>query len=448
MGSVHPATPQLRRQAPFEQHDHNSLTPSVLSYGNNSSVFAHASTPQMGAPPSPYPHHYGSVPHAATPNAVYLQQQQHVPLPPGVPSPAPHSLNRQNYNHDVHGGSFASHDGSVPYGLQQHQVNHSQGAFHGGSVASHTGSAVSYGVQQHQQQVNQSQGASFAHGGKENVENAAHVPPVPSQIISTRGVDAASTGMSTLSVNESSGEKKIEQKKNIHENMCLPDFHGTVMMDSFQMNQFIQKASSNALYAVQTSSTLQSVSRKHKGLKSAKALYEQQLAPYETENERCQAGIDDVRQRRQDSATTRQNNMAEIADEKKEQLRAAVAKIDAEYAEKMAKEEKEMAQEKRDLDAEEKKWREKKQKNKEEKQEHLTLAKATLLSFDTGVEIVDSVSQLEKNKGNQQFHTRLEANKKLLGQYQECFSAMEGKGPDVEKAMWTLKDMVWDDDSL
>ncbi len=137
--------------------------------------------------------------------------------------------------------------------------------------------------------------------------------------------------------------------------------------------------------------------------------------------------------------------MADMADEEAEERRAADAKITAKFTEKRANKEKDFARKRRESEAKKNEWKEKLEENKREKEENLTLAKAMLQSFETGAEIVESLSQLESNRQNPEFLNRIDVNITRLNQFRDCLSRISDNAPDAEEAMELLKRLVWDD---
>jgi len=361
-----------------------------------------------------------------------------------------------NVYHHLPPGTPGGYSNFVPNG------GHYYGHGFAGSVGSHSHAGTSFSHDpnggQQQQQMSHSQGAhSLAHRGKENFANAPPAAYVPSHISSMRGGDAASTGMSTLSLNEpSNGAKNIEKVKDPHATMQLPEVHNNTMMDRHRMNQFVDKARKDPILATQENSVLQTDSRKHVGLDLSKKVFEEQMGIYDAEDTRFRAGIDDADCKTKNDAAAHGKRMADMADEETEELRAAEAKITeelraaeakikAKFADKKAKEEKDFARKKRESDDEVNEWKEKKEKNKREKEENLTLAKAKLLSFEIGTEIFASLSQLESNQENPEFLNGIDYAISRLDQYRDLLSRTSDNEPGAEEAMELLKSMVWDD---
>eukprot|EP00986_Skeletonema_menzelii_P017508 scaffold20003_cov51-Skeletonema_menzelii.AAC.1 len=71
--------------------------------------------------------------------------------------------------------------------------------------------------------------------------------------------------------------------------------------------------------------------------------------------------------------------------------------------------------------------------------ENLGLAKAYLTAFETGVEIVESLAQLESNATNQEFLDRLNKLIRRLGEFQHFHLA---------NAVDALKPWAWVDEDL
>eukprot|EP00985_Skeletonema_marinoi_P033544 scaffold41588_cov197-Skeletonema_marinoi.AAC.1 len=409
VGPFH-GTPQTPMQATAyynQYHQYNHETPVAggggLSYANPNPNFFALSRP-------------------TPPNGAVAASNVYHHLPPGTP-----------------GGGYSN---VVPNGGHYYDYGFA------GSVGSHAGTSFShdpYGGQQ--QQMNHSQGAHYlARRGKENFVNAPPAPSVPSHIPSMRGGDAASTGMSTLSLNESSnGAKKIEKVIDPHATMQLPEVHNKTMMDGHRMTQFVDRARNNPHLATQANSELQTDSRKHVGLNLANNALKEQMGIYDAEETRCRAGIDGADRKSKNVTTAHEKRMADKADEETEELRAAVAKIKAKFADEKANEEKDFARKKRESDDEGNEWKEKLEKNKSEKEENLTLAKAKLLSFEIGTEIFASLSQLESNQENTEFLRRIDYNISRLNQYRDILSRISDNEPGAEEAMELLKTLVWDD---
>ena len=93
----------------------------------------------------------------------------------------------------------------------------------------------------------------------------------------------------------------------------------------------------------------------------------------------------------------------------------------------------------RDLDAEGEEWEQKKEQSKAEMVENLGLAKAYLTAFETGVEIVGWLAQLESQSANPEFLRRLENHIRRLDEFQRFHSS---------NAVDALKNWVWDDEDL
>jgi len=350
-----------------------------------------------------------------------------------------------NVYHHLPPGTPGGYSNFVPNG------GHYYGHGFAGSVGSHSHAGTSFSHDpnggQQQQQMSHSQGAhSLAHRGKENFANAPPAAYVPSHISSMRGGDAASTGMSTLSLNEpSNGAKNIEKVKDPHATMQLPEVHNKIMMDRHRMNQFVDKARKDPILATQENSVLQTDSRKHVGLDLSKKVFEEQMGIYDPENTFCRAGIDDEDRKSKNDAAAHGKRMADMADEETEELRAAGAKIKAKFADKKAKEEKDFARKKRESEEKKIEWKERKEKNKREKEDNLTLAKAMLLSFETGTEIFASLSQLESNQENPEFLNGIDVAILRLDRYRELLSRTSDNEPGAEEAIELLKSMVWND---
>ena len=177
---------------------------------------------------------------------------------------------------------------------------------------------------------------------------------------------------------------------------------------------------------------------------------------YDAEDTRFRAGIDDADCKTKNDAAAHGKRMADMADEETEELRAAEAKITeelraaeakikAKFADKKAKEEKDFARKKRESEEKKIEWKERKEKNKREKEDNLTLAKAMLLSFETGTEIFASLSQLESNQENPEFLNGIDVAILRLDRYRELLSRTSDNEPGAEEAIELLKSMVWND---
>jgi hypothetical protein len=145
-------------------------------------------------------------------------------------------------------------------------------------------------------------------GGKENVVNAP-APSVRSQISSLGGEDASSLGMSTLSMKEYKGPKKVE---NLEKDMHYPDVYKETMMSKHNMNRFVVQARDNSVFAKNESSALLTRVQNHEGITKAKKMLEDQLGIYADEERRCQVGIDNVNCNRKDADTAHKKKMADL----------------------------------------------------------------------------------------------------------------------------------------
>ena len=384
-----------------------------------------ANTPGRGAATNFAPHFNPGTPAGG---ASYFNQNV---FPPGTPcGGAPPNFVPNNFYHTPGTpGGYASFNNQ---GYPDHGI---PGGF--STVGSHAGSFVSSDAPSwgQQQQLNHRQRSLFIE--KENHVNAP-APSIPSHVSSIGEVSSIG-GFSNLSINghkSNSAAKKDEKMVDVQEQVILPDFFQEFILQPSTSNQHIEKARNDVVYAIKTNSELLINLRGSKTLKRSKNLVEGQQSIYDEEARVFQGHIVDVERKKKDSEATHEKDMADIADEEAEAIRV----VQARFAEKRAHKKNELARKMRDLDAEGEEWEQKKEQSKAEMVENLGLAKAYLTAFETGVEIVESLAQLESNAKNQEFLDRLNnLSIRRLGEFQHFHLA---------NAVDALKPWAWVDEDL
>mmetsp|Transcript_18645 Transcript_18645/g.37632 ORF Transcript_18645/g.37632 Transcript_18645/m.37632 type:complete len:528 (-) Transcript_18645:1192-2775(-) len=323
------------------------------------------------------------------------------------------------------GGGYAS------FNNQGHPDHGIPGGF--STVGSHAGSDFYSDAQswQQQQQLNRPPGLFI---DKENHVNAP-APSIPSQVSSVGGEVSSIGGFSNLSINGHKSNGAATKTVNVHEFIELPDFFSDFVEDRFNSSQHISTAKANPFYAAKKNSELLTKLHAAKSLQRAKDLVEREESIYNNEAREFQRHIDDVDRRKKESLSEHDRDVANIVDEEAE----AIREVKARFAEQRAFKKNEVARAERNLDAEKKDWEQKKAQSKAEKEENLTQAKARLIAFETGVEIVGWLAQLESQSANPEFLRRLENHIRRLDEFQRFHSS---------NAVDALKNWVWDDEDL
>jgi len=242
-------------------------------------------------------------------------------------------------------------------------------------------------------------------------------------------------GFSNLSINGHKSNGAAKKTVNLHESIELPDFFSDFVENSFNSSQHISIAKANPSYAVKKNSELLTKLHAAKSLQRAKDLVEREESIYNNEARDFQRHIDDVDRKKKESLSEHDRDVANIVDEEAE----AIREVKARFADQRAHKKNEVARAERKLDAEKKDWEQKKAQSKAEKEENLTQAKARLIAFETGVEIVGWLAQLESQSANPEFLRRLENHIRRLDEFQRFHSS---------NAVDALKNWVWDDEDL
>jgi hypothetical protein len=273
--------------------------------------------------------------------------------------------------------------------------------------------------------------------GSENHVNRQAPPSVYGNSQQGSSLDLSSIG----SLSQLSFESKSDAvKENMDNQIFVPEITDELLLNKKAFSEKSEDCNKDPSISLDMCRQVLKLERSHPGLKTTRAKLEAQEQIYNAEEKVSTDGIKEIDGTLEADGAALQKDMATLTEEEEEDLRLEKAKheqacqaIKARYEEARVQRRLEKLQRERDLQDRRNELQKQRAQTQKEKFTNLTLAKAKLMAFDTGVELFTQYADV-KSKNDPTILSDITNNHQKLHQLQDHVTSNATKA--LEKFIW------------
>lgn len=284
--------------------------------------------------------------------------------------------------------------------------------------------------------------------GSENYVNGQEGPSVygNSSQGSSLGDLSSLGGFSNLSIGTGGTKQEDDtlKKQNLDEAIFVPEVVEKVFLNKHEYTNVVKECSEDSSIALRKCREMLGLLQTHKGLKETQAKVEAQEEIYRVEEQASTNGIKEIDRRIAAEDTAFEKEMANLKEHEEEALRLekkrheqACQDIKDQHKEDEVQRSREKSQREEELRSKRNEFQQQRVQTQNEKFTNLTLAKAHLMAWETGVELFNLYADAHTKKGDPTVLSDIKNNHEKLGKLQDHIT---------NKATNALKRFIWGSD--
>lgn len=228
------------------------------------------------------------------------------------------------------------------------------------------------------------------------------------------------------------------------EKIFVPEMVNAVILVKHEFTKVAEACRNEPQFALTRHFEMSELSRNHSGLKATEEMLKAQKKIYDDAEKASNDKIKEIDRILEARETAFQEELTTFEEEKEETLRVEKAKyeqacqsVETEHEELIVQKKREKAYRERELTAQKQELQRQREQTQNEKISNLTLAEATLMAWNTGMELIGQYASWQSRRNDQVLVSEMHNNHQKLAQLQDYIP---------NNAMDSLKDFVWGSD--